>query len=73
LTEENNDLIKIEVFLSFYIILHFLLINFFWPKDLLPYFNDNIKISQFKDEICKSLQEYNVKIENLKQEMKGLK
>lgn len=39
-------------------------------EDLLPHFNENIKIEHFKDEICKSLKNYNEEIEKLKEEMK---
>lgn len=39
-------------------------------EDLLPEFNQNIKIEDFKDEICKSLRNYNEEIEKLKDEMK---
>lgn len=39
-------------------------------EDLLPYFNQNIKIEHFKDEICNSLKNYNEEIEKLKEEMK---
>lgn len=35
-------------------------------EDLLPYFNENIKIEHFKEEICNSLNEYNSQIESLK-------
>ncbi|CAD8189069.1 unnamed protein product [Paramecium octaurelia] len=41
-------------------------------EDLLPHFNENIKIEQFKDEICNSLKKYNEEIEKLKDEMKKL-
>ena len=39
-------------------------------EDLLPHFNENIKIEHFKDEICNSLKNYNEEIEKLKEEMK---
>ena len=39
-------------------------------EDLLPHFNENIKIEHFKDEICNSLKTYNEEIEKLKEEMK---
>ncbi|KAM3137990.1 hypothetical protein pb186bvf_009885 [Paramecium bursaria] len=41
-------------------------------EDLLPHFNENIKIEHFKDEICNSLKNYNEEIEKLKEEMKKL-
>lgn len=41
-------------------------------EDLLPHFNENIKIEHFKDEICNSLRKYNEEIEKLKEEMKKL-
>ena len=37
-------------------------------EDLLPHFNENIKIEHFKDEICNSLKTYNEEIEKLKEE-----
>ena len=40
-------------------------------KDLLPYFNENIKIEHFKNEICNSLNEYSQTIEDLKNQMDG--
>ena len=38
-------------------------------EDLLPYFNQNIKIENFKDEICTSLRNYSAEIGKLKQLM----
>lgn len=38
-------------------------------EDLLPYFNQNIKIENFKDEICESLKSYSAEIGRLKQLM----
>lgn len=38
-------------------------------EDILPYFPDFVKIGDFKDEIIKSLEEYNRNIENLKNQM----
>ena len=35
-------------------------------EDLLPYFNQNIKIENFKDEICESLKSYSEEITRLK-------
>ena len=35
-------------------------------EDLLPYFNQNIKIENFKDEICNSLKTYSEEIQRLK-------
>ena len=35
-------------------------------EDLLPYFNQNIKIENFKDEICTSLRNYSAEIGKLK-------
>lgn len=35
-------------------------------EDLLPYFNQNIKIENFKDEICESLKSYSEEISRLK-------
>eukprot|EP00825_Cyclidium_porcatum_P049512 TRINITY_DN8575_c0_g1_i5.p2 TRINITY_DN8575_c0_g1~~TRINITY_DN8575_c0_g1_i5.p2 ORF type:complete len:292 (+),score=76.05 TRINITY_DN8575_c0_g1_i5:134-1009(+) len=40
-------------------------------EDLLPYFNENIKIEHFKDQICDSLESYNQEIDNLQREMRG--
>lgn len=42
------------------------LYHIFRYQDLLPHFNENIKIEHFKDEICNSLNEYNTQIESLK-------
>jgi tetratricopeptide (TPR) repeat protein len=39
-------------------------------EDILPFFPDFVLIDDFKDEICRSLQEYNKHIENLESEMK---
>ena len=36
------------------------------PQDLLEHFREDIKIEEFKDEICQSLNSYNDKIENLR-------
>lgn len=41
-------------------------------EDLLPHFNENIKIEHFKDEICNSLRKYNEDIDKLKDDMKKL-
>ena len=38
-------------------------------EDILPFFPDFVVIDDFKKEICQSLEEYNGKIERLKQEM----
>ncbi|KAL7635941.1 UNVERIFIED_CONTAM: hypothetical protein RMT77_013758 [Armadillidium vulgare] len=38
-------------------------------EDILPFFPDFVTINQFKDAICKSLEEYNEHIANLKEEM----
>lgn len=38
-------------------------------EDVLPFFPDFVLIDDFKDEICKSLQEYKAEIEELKEEM----
>jgi len=38
-------------------------------EDILPFFPSFIVIDKFKDEICSSLEEYNSKIEKLKEEM----
>lgn len=38
-------------------------------EDILPFFPDFVLIDDFKDEICKSLQEYNKHIEDLEHEM----
>jgi hypothetical protein len=38
-------------------------------EDILPFFPDFVKIDAFKSEICSSLETYNGKIEELKQEM----
>ncbi|MCL4138305.1 UNVERIFIED_CONTAM: hypothetical protein GTU68_023931 [Idotea baltica] len=38
-------------------------------EDILPFFPDFVTIDQFKDAICKSLQEYNEHIQHLKGEM----
>jgi hypothetical protein len=38
-------------------------------EDILPYFPDFVRIGDFKDEICDSLEGYNTTIENLKSEM----
>lgn len=35
-------------------------------EDLLPHFNQNIKIENFKDEICDSLKSYSEEISRLK-------
>jgi hypothetical protein len=39
-------------------------------EDILPFFPDEVQINEFRDEICKSLQEYNSKIQALKVDMK---
>lgn len=39
-------------------------------EDLIPYFDDHIKISEFKEEICKSLTSYNEEIKKFKENMK---
>jgi len=39
-------------------------------EDILPFFPDEVQINEFRDEICKSLQEYNDKIHDLKEDMK---
>merc|ERR1719378_1036025 len=39
-------------------------------EDILPFFPDFVTIDQFKDAICKSLQEYNQHIDQLKNDMK---
>jgi len=38
-------------------------------SDILPYFPDFVLIEDFKDEICETLEEYNVHIDELKKEM----
>jgi hypothetical protein len=38
-------------------------------SDILPFFPDFVLIEDFKDEICKTLEEYNVNIDKLKKEM----
>jgi len=38
-------------------------------EDILPFFPDFVKIDDFKDEICSSLEEYNKHISDLKREM----
>lgn len=38
-------------------------------EDILPFFPDFVLIDDFKEEICKSLKDYNSQIEQLKQEM----
>jgi hypothetical protein len=38
-------------------------------EDILPFFPDFVKIADFKDEICDSLDQYNAHIEKLKKEM----
>jgi len=38
-------------------------------SDILPYFPDFVLIKDFKDEICETLEEYNVHIDELKKEM----
>lgn len=38
-------------------------------EDILPYFPDHVLIDNFKEEICASLEEYNIGIEELKAEM----
>lgn len=38
-------------------------------EDLLPFFNEKIKIADFKDEICNSLKSYSDGIERLRQQM----
>ncbi|EGR34772.1 vacuolar sorting protein, putative [Ichthyophthirius multifiliis] len=40
-------------------------------EDLLMHFNENIKIENFKKEICESLQEYNKEIEQLQSDMES--
>lgn len=40
-------------------------------EDLLLELNDSIKIENFKEEICESLQTYNSEIKCLKESMKG--
>lgn len=40
-------------------------------EDLLPYFNENIRIEHFKDQICDSLESYNDEIEKLQKDMQG--
>ena len=45
--------------------------SFIKIEDLLPHFNESIKIEHFKDEICDSLKMYNEEIERLKHEMDG--
>ena len=38
-------------------------------EDLIPYFDDHIRISEFKEEICKSLTSYNEEIKKFKENM----
>ena len=38
-------------------------------EDILPYFPDFVRIGEFKDEICESLEDYNENVEGLKDEM----
>ncbi|XP_076171976.1 vacuolar protein sorting-associated protein 18 dor [Ptiloglossa arizonensis] len=38
-------------------------------EDILPFFSDFVTIDHFKDAICNSLQEYNLHIQDLKEEM----
>lgn len=38
-------------------------------EDILPFFPDFVKIADFKDEICESLDQYNERIQKLKEEM----
>lgn len=38
-------------------------------EDLLPYFNQKVKIENFKDQICDSLKSYNDQITKLKKQM----
>lgn len=38
-------------------------------EDLLPYFDESVSISNFKEDICKALEGYKEKIDELKQEM----
>jgi vacuolar protein sorting-associated protein 18 len=38
-------------------------------EDILPFFPDFTRIDEFKDEICRSLEEYNKRIQDLKAEM----
>lgn len=38
-------------------------------EDLIPYFDDHIRISEFKEEICDSLTRYNNEIKKFKQNM----
>ncbi|KAF7727857.1 hypothetical protein EC973_006970 [Apophysomyces ossiformis] len=38
-------------------------------EDILPFFPDFLLIDDFKDEICSALEEYNIRIEDLKTEM----
>src|SRR5690242_8059984 len=38
-------------------------------EDILPFFPDFVLIDDFKEEICKALEEYNVHIDELKTEM----
>jgi|JI61114C2RNA_FD_contig_71_1900856_length_3073_multi_2_in_0_out_0_3 hypothetical protein len=40
-------------------------------EDLLPHFNEKIKIEDFKDEICESLKGYSQEIERLKRQMES--
>ena len=40
-------------------------------EDLLPYFNEKIKIEDFKDEICDSLKGYSSQIDRLKKQMES--
>ena len=35
-------------------------------EDILPFFPNEVQINDFRDEICKSLQQYNNKIQDLK-------
>ena len=35
-------------------------------EDLIPYFNENVKIDFFKEEICESVKYYNEEIDTLK-------
>ena len=40
-------------------------------QDILPHFNGNYNINDFKDQLCKSLDEYDTAIEILESDMKG--
>ena len=42
-------------------------------EDLLPYFNEEVSIEKFKDDICGALQDYKVKIEEYKSELEESK